>query len=190
MTAADTVSRPSAGLRLRPATADDLEPLVELRAVVMRADLERLGRYDPERVRQRLRDAYQPEHTSVVLAAGAFAGCVALRPAADGHWLEHFYLDPAVQGRGLGSAVLRTLLARADERGWTVRLNVLRGSPARRLYERFGFVAERADEVDVFMARRPGPGAGAGASEVGLVDLERAGTTAPVRLAPPGGLRA
>ncbi|MFF7637669.1 GNAT family N-acetyltransferase [Kitasatospora sp. NPDC008050] len=141
---------------LRPATAADLEPLVELRVLVMRADLERLGRYDPERVRRRLRDAFEPAHTSVILAAGAFAGCVALRPAADGHWLEHFYLDPAVQGRGLGSAVLRTLLGRADAQGWTVRLNVLQGSPARRLYERFGFTEEHADEVDVFMARRPG----------------------------------
>ncbi|GAB2738889.1 GNAT family N-acetyltransferase [Kitasatospora kifunensis] len=145
----------SVNVRLRPATTADLEPLVELRAVVLRADLERLGRYDAHRVRQRLRDAFEPEHTSVILAADAFAGCVALRPAADGHWLEHFYLDPAAQGRGLGSAVLRVLLGRADEQGWTVRLNVLQGSPARRLYERFGFALEREDAVDVFMARRP-----------------------------------
>ncbi|MFD0042602.1 GNAT family N-acetyltransferase [Streptomyces anulatus] len=142
---------------LRPAVAEDVEAIAELRAVVMRPDLERLGRYDEHRVRQRLRDSYTPEHTSIVEAAGAFAGCVALRPAADDRWLEHFYLSPALQGHGIGSAVLRTLLARADAERTPVRLNVLRGSPARRLYERHGFALEREDPVDVFLVREPAP---------------------------------
>ncbi|MFJ2096379.1 GNAT family N-acetyltransferase [Streptomyces sp. EN16] len=142
---------------LRPALPEDVEAIAELRAVVMRPDLERLGRYDEDRVRQRLRDSYSPEHTSIVEAAGAFAGCVALRPAADDRWLEHFYLSPALQGHGIGSAVLRTLLARADAERVPVRLNVLRGSAARRLYERHGFALEREDPVDVFLVREPAP---------------------------------
>jgi len=36
-----------------------------------------------------------------------------------------------------------------------VRLQVLRGSSARRLYERQGFMVESEDEVDVFMVRDP-----------------------------------
>ncbi len=142
-------------LELRPAGPTDVEPIAELRAVVMRPDLERLGRYDEDRVRQRLRDAFEPRHTSVILVAGAFAGCVALRPAEDGLWLEHFYLAPEQQNRGLGGAVLRTLLERADAAGDTVWLNVLQGSPARRLYERYGFRLDREDPVDVFMVRPP-----------------------------------
>jgi GNAT superfamily N-acetyltransferase len=140
---------------LRAAEPADVEAIAELRAVVMRPDLERLGRYDALRVRQRLRDGFRPEHTSVVLVGGAFAGCVALRPSGDDHWLEHFYLTPAVQGRGLGSAVLRTLLSGTDATGTAVRLNVLRGSPARRLYERHGFTVETQDPTDVFMLRTP-----------------------------------
>ncbi|MEU0072114.1 GNAT family N-acetyltransferase [Streptomyces sp. NPDC006332] len=143
---------------MRPAESADVEALVEIRAVVMRPDLERLGRFDEHRVRQRLRDAFSSRHTSVVLADGTLAGCVALRPAEDGHWLEHFYLAPHVQGRGLGSAVLRTLLDRTDADGLTVRLNVLRGSAARRLYERHGFTVEAQDPVDVYMVRVPGAG--------------------------------
>ncbi|MFJ2432088.1 GNAT family N-acetyltransferase [Streptomyces anulatus] len=140
---------------LRPALPEDVEAIAELRAVVIRPDLERLGRYDEDRVRQRLRDSYSPEHTSIVEAAGAFAGCVALRPAADGRWLEHFYLSPVLQGHGIGSAVLRTLLDRADAERVPVRLNVLRGGAARRLYERHGFTLEREDAVDVFLVREP-----------------------------------
>ncbi len=140
---------------MRPAEPADLEPIAEIRAVVMRPDLERLGRYDEYRVRQRLRDAFRPEHTSAIEADGTLVGSVALRPSEDGHWLEHFYLSPDVQGRGLGSAVLRTLLTRTDAAGALVRLNVLQGSPARRLYERHGFALESQDPVDVFMVRQP-----------------------------------
>ncbi|MFC1439593.1 GNAT family N-acetyltransferase [Streptacidiphilus sp. N1-10] len=140
---------------LRPATPADVETIAELRAAVMRRDLERLGRFDEHRVRQRFRDSFAPEHTSVILAGKAFAGCVTLRPVPDGQWLESFYLDPAVQGRGLGSAVLRTLLERTDADGVPVRLQVLQGSAARRLYERHGFTVEDQDPVDVLMVRQP-----------------------------------
>ncbi|WP_367047532.1 GNAT family N-acetyltransferase [Streptomyces sp. Je 1-332] len=158
------------GWTLRAAEPDDVEPIAELRAQVMRPDLERLGRFDEHRVRQRLRDSFSPSHTSVIVVAdgvfagadgvfpgahGVFAGCVTLRPAEDGQWLEHFYLDPALQGRGLGSAVLSRLLARTDADHTPVRLNVLRGSAAQHLYERHGFSVEDEDPIDVYMVRRP-----------------------------------
>ncbi|MFC8276107.1 GNAT family N-acetyltransferase [Streptomyces sp. NPDC057271] len=141
---------------LRPARAEDVEPIAELRAVVMRDDLVRLGRYDEHRVRQRLRDGFSPEHTSVVEVDGAFVGCVTFRPYDDGRrlHLEHFYLAPEAQGAGLGTAVLRKLLARADEQALPVRLVVVRGSAAQRLYEREGFTVESTeDPVDVLMVR-------------------------------------
>ena len=144
---------------LRSASPADVEMIVELRAVVMRPDLERLGRFDEHRVRQRLRDSFSPEHTSVILADDAFAGCVTLRPTEHGQWLEHFYLEPGVQGRGLGCAVLCRLLERTDADGAPVRLNVLQGSTARRLYERHGFTVEDQDPIDVYMVRQPDTGA-------------------------------
>ncbi|NUT07320.1 MAG: GNAT family N-acetyltransferase [Hamadaea sp.] len=137
---------------LRPATAADVDAIAELRAVVMRPDLERLGRYDEHRVRQRLRDRFVPDDNRVIEVGGGFAGSVALTPAEDGHWLENFYLDPALQGRGIGSAVLEQVLSQCD---FPVRLQVLQGSPARRLYERHGFTAYAEDAVDVWMAREP-----------------------------------
>ncbi|NUS04034.1 MAG: GNAT family N-acetyltransferase, partial [Nonomuraea sp.] len=64
-------------------------------------------------------------------------------------------LDPDLKGRGIGSAVLGLLMERCDREQAAVRLQVLRGSPARRLYERHGFTAETEDEVDVYMVREP-----------------------------------
>ena len=123
----------------------------------MRPDLERLGRFDEQRVRQRFRDSFEPQHASVIVADGTFAGSVALRPAEDAHWLEHFFIEPRFQGRGLGTAILRSLLEETDAKGIVVRLDVLQGSAAQRLYERFGFVVESQDSIDVFMRRDPKP---------------------------------
>ncbi|MBO1332271.1 GNAT family N-acetyltransferase [Streptomyces sp. VRA16 Mangrove soil] len=141
---------------IRPAQAADVEPIVELRAVVMRPDLERLGRFDPHRVRQRFRDSFVPAYAWVIEVGGVFAGSVALRPDGDCRWLEHFFLSPDLQGSGIGTAVLRHLLDRSDRDGVVVRLNVLQGSQAQRLYARHGFTVESEDPVDVFMVRAVG----------------------------------
>ncbi|MEU8244618.1 hypothetical protein [Nonomuraea sp. NPDC048916] len=79
---------------LRPALVADVEVVAELRAVVLRPDLERLGRYDEQRVRQWLRDGFTPAHTWMIEVDSALAGCVALPPAKDAYRMERFYLDP------------------------------------------------------------------------------------------------
>ncbi|MFS0730285.1 GNAT family N-acetyltransferase [Curtobacterium sp. 1P10AnD] len=141
---------------LRPAVAADIDWLVELRAVVLRDDLTRLGVFHEERVRSRMRDAWRPEWARVVVVDGTDVGSVTTRPDGDTRWIEHFYLAPEVQGRGIGSAVLRTVLD--EPHTGATRLNVLQGSAARSLYERHGFVSDEEDDVDVFMTRRaPGP---------------------------------
>ncbi|MGW0515715.1 GNAT family N-acetyltransferase [Crossiella sp. NPDC003009] len=154
MDATISTSKP-ATWTLRTAEPADVEAIAELRARVLRPDLERLGRFDEHRVRQRLRDSFSAQYTSIIKVDGAFAGCVTLRPTEQSWWLEHFYLDPDLQGCGLGSAVLRTLLARADAAAVPVRLNVLQGSAAQRLYERHGFTVESQDPIDVYLVREP-----------------------------------
>lgn len=134
---------------LRPSAPADLEWLVELRADVLRADLERLDRFDEHRVRDRMRAAFRPEWTRVIVVAGEDAGSITVRPDGAIRWIEHFYLPAHLHGRGIGSVILRTVLAEAREH--TVKLNVLQGSPARRLYERHGFTLDAEDDVDVFL---------------------------------------
>jgi len=141
---------------LRPAEDSDVEPIAELRAVTLRPALESLGRYEENRVRQRLRDGFAAEHTWVIEVEGEFAGCIALRPADDAYWLEHFYLHPRLHGQGIGSAVLSRMLERCDREHVVVRVNVLHGSAARRLYERHGFTVVTETPVDIFMLRTPG----------------------------------
>lgn len=139
-------------VRLRPSIPADIDWLVELRAEVLRGDLERLGRFDEHHVRDRMRRAFRPEWTRIVVVAGRDVGSITARPEGATRWIEHFYLATHAQGAGVGSAVLRTVLAEPFD--GVTRLDVLQGSAARRLYERHGFTADAEDEVDVFMTWR------------------------------------
>jgi GNAT superfamily N-acetyltransferase len=146
---------PSVSWSLREASTRDAMWIAELRAVVLRSDLERLGRFDPVRVRQRFLDAFEPAETQVIMVDGQEAGSIAVRADESSLWIEHFYLSPRLQGRGTGAAVLKSRLADGTG-GRPFRLNVLRGSRARALYERHGFVVERADAIDIFMVKPGG----------------------------------
>jgi len=106
----------------RPAREEDGPALAELRAQVLRDSLERVGRYDEVRVRERFLVGFDPTHTHVLVGAEPL-GSIALRPEPEGSWLEHFYLSPALQGAGVGGGVLRAVVAAADRTsaccGWT-----------------------------------------------------------------------
>jgi GNAT superfamily N-acetyltransferase len=141
----------AANWTLRAAAPRDAQWIAELRAVVLRPDLERLGRFDHVRVRQRFRAAFAPATTRVITVDGKDAGSIAVRAADDSLWIEHFYLAQELQGHGIGSAVLKSQLACGQGRQF--RLNVLQGSRAQALYERHGFAVEHQDAVDVFMLR-------------------------------------
>lgn len=134
---------------IRPSTPDDAHWIAELRAEVMRDDLERLGRFDPVYVRERFLRAFDPALTSIIIVDGEDAGSIAVRPSSDGTWLEHFYLATRTQGRGIGGEVLATV----TQAPGPYRLNVLQQSRARRLYERAGFVVTAEDDIDVWMLR-------------------------------------
>jgi GNAT superfamily N-acetyltransferase len=137
-----------------PAGPEHLAALTDLRLAVMADSFNRIGRFDPERARVWFADTYRPETTRLILVDGEMAGCVAFHAFEAGVLkLEHFYLDPRWQGRGLGTAILDGLLAEADASGARVILTVLRQSDAQRLYERRGFTVTGRDDLDVYMER-------------------------------------
>jgi len=140
---------------LRAAHPDDVEVVAALKERVLRRDLEPLVGWDPDRSRARVVEHFSPDHTRMILLDGEVAGTITLRPDGEESWLEMFYLDEQHQGRGIGSAVLRAVLAEVPAER-PLRLQVLVGSAARRLYERHGFIAEHDDGIDVWMRRAQG----------------------------------
>ena len=66
-------------------------------------------------------------------------GVVATQWGPDHLFVSEIQIDPAHQGRGVGTRIMDELIAEATSRRLPVRLQVLRQSRARRWYERLGF---------------------------------------------------
>lgn len=140
-------------LTFEPATDADFDALVTLRIAAMRESLERIGRFDPARARERFRNGFDPALTRHIVADGQRVGFLVVKPEPDALKLDHLYLHPDHQGRGLGSATLQKVIAEANALGLPIRLGALRGSDANRFYQRHGFVQTHEEEWDIYYLR-------------------------------------
>lgn len=136
-------------------TADerDGEALVALRILAMRESLERIGRFDPQRARERFLSSFSPQHTRHIVVDGERAGFVVVRPDGEGLLLDHLYIDPRFQNRGIGAAVLRQVFAEADGAQAQLCVGALRGSDSNRFYARHGFALVKEDAWDNYYVR-------------------------------------
>src|SRR5262245_58526885 len=130
------------------ATVADGRALAELRVEAMRDSLERIGRFDPMRARERFLSGFSPEHTRHIELNGERIGFFVVRPQGQGLLLDHLYIHPRHQSKGIGAAVLAQVLAEADATGLQVRVGALRGSESNRFYARHGFVQVEQGEFD------------------------------------------
>jgi ribosomal protein S18 acetylase RimI-like enzyme len=136
---------------LRPATEADFEAVLDLSIRVMRPHLDRLGRFDPARRRARMRHQFDAGILRVIEDGGAMLGCIGVEAHAAHVEIQSLFLEPGAQGRGLGAAVWRAVLA--EHPGRAFRLDVLKESPARRFWERQGFVRVGELPFDWLMGR-------------------------------------
>lgn len=120
---------------------------------VMREHLERLGRFDPERRRARMRRQFDAEILHVIERDATMLGCIGVEDRGEAVEIHSLFLDVHAQRRGLGEAVFRAILA--EHPGRVFRLEVLKQSPARRFWERQGFRLTGEAEFDWLMERAP-----------------------------------
>jgi GNAT superfamily N-acetyltransferase len=145
----------TATISLEPATQDDAAALAELRVAAMRPSLERIGRFDEQRARQRFLGAFDARSTRHIVKIGQRTGFVVIRQQADHLLLDHLYIHPDHQGGGIGAAVLALLFAEADLARLPLRVGALRDSDSNRFYLRHGFELVERAEWDNYYVRRP-----------------------------------
>jgi len=85
---------------------------------------------------------------------GTPAGGMLVERTADGMRLIDIAVIDRKRGQGLGTEVIRALQQECDTRGWTLRLQVLKGNLAERLYQRLDFEVEGEDSLRRQMAWR------------------------------------
>jgi GNAT superfamily N-acetyltransferase len=133
-----------------PVADDDFEPMLALRIAALRESLERLGRFDPARARERLQAGFAPEYMRHIVLDGERIGFLTLRPAADGTLrIEHLYIRPGSQGQGAGAWALEQAKAQARAAGQDLTLAALKQSDANRFYRRHGFAVVEEQAFDI-----------------------------------------
>jgi phosphinothricin acetyltransferase len=134
----------AAALRIRPMTPADSDRVREIYQAGLDGGLASFETVAPAW------DAFDagklPGHRLVADLAGVVVGWVAVsrvspRPAYAGVVEHSVYVDPAVHGRGIGSALLTALFASTEAAGiWTIQSGVFPINAASlRLHERAGF---------------------------------------------------
>ncbi len=159
------------GIVTRPVEAGDHGFLGSLYASSRSAEMARTG-WTPDECEAFLAHQFELQHR-YYLEQHADAQFLLLlrgeRPIGRLYWREHEHaqgqgheasliditLLPEERGRGIGSAWMQQLTARADGEGLTVGLYVEPDNPALRLYQRFGFQATSDNGVYVRMIRHP-----------------------------------
>ena len=124
--------------------------LAELRALTMEPSLTAIGRYDANTVRNRFLDTFEPSQTVKIMEHGTLVGFYVVRIRADHHYLDHLYIQPEHQNRGLGKAVIDRVVNTAQHCALPVRLGALRESRSNQFYLNNGFVKTHEDEFDIY----------------------------------------
>jgi len=119
---------------LRAATSDDVAFALHVTEACMRDRAEQVwgswnGRADLDLA-----------FDEVIQLAGRDIGLIGVDRRLGCWFLDKLYLLPAYQNRGLGSYLLQRLIDDAKAAQVALRLTVLEINPARRFYERHGFV--------------------------------------------------
>lgn len=126
---------------LRPATQNDYNFLYQLHVATIRDAVEATWGWDEEFQRRYFEEHWDPGPRRIIVVQGQDVGMVQVETYQDEIFLALIEVAPQWQGKGIGSAVIRDVQARAREAGLPLTLHVLKANPkAKRLYERLGFV--------------------------------------------------
>ncbi len=142
--------------KLRPALVDDAEFIYRLIDLTMRGYVERIfGPFSEDYNRKQVAEQIAAGIYCVVSVSGDEIGAIAVEREESHIQLTQLYIHPSHQNKGIGTSLVRSVVAEAKAAGKPVRLRVLALNPARKLYEREGFRVTEQTPERFFMERAP-----------------------------------
>ncbi|HKV98582.1 MAG TPA: GNAT family N-acetyltransferase [Vicinamibacterales bacterium] len=138
-------------IRLREARSGDIEFARALYLETMRGLIEPLFGWDQPRQESELRELVRPQPASIITVDGRDVGWMQIRTSKSELFLGSLYVVPEMQRRGIGTHVLRELIAESQRASKALTLAVMKNNPAVRLYERLGFRLTHEDEYKFYM---------------------------------------
>ncbi|MGI8555991.1 MAG: GNAT family N-acetyltransferase [Pyrinomonadaceae bacterium] len=140
-------------IKLRVATPEDYDFLYALHCTTMRDYIEETWGWDEVWQQNHFKQHFQPEANQIILLNGCEVGRIEMGCNENGVRIGNIQILPANQSKGVGSHVILNIVRQAQQQKQPVTLQVLKVNPARRLYERLGFVVEGEDDAHFKMKR-------------------------------------
>ncbi|HEY3368989.1 MAG TPA: GNAT family N-acetyltransferase [Symbiobacteriaceae bacterium] len=152
-------------LTTRPACLDDAPFLLEVYPSTRQDEVAAWG-WSPEQQNAFLQMQFMAQNRSyemrfpdlaqrVIVQDGRLAGRLIAAQTGDEVRLVDIALLPEFRGTGIGATLIRELQAQAERVGKPLGLQVAKANPARRLYERLGFVVIGETDLHYAMEWRP-----------------------------------
>jgi len=152
-------------ITLREATPEDMEFLARLYFDTRRQEVAAWGwpqqqqemflRMQFDAQSRSYRSAFPDAVDQIVCLDGFAVGRMLVGQEPAGMHLIDIALLEEHRNHGIGTQLMRQLLQERKSQGRTLRLQVLQGNPAIRLYQRLGFVQSGADPMYVQMVWTP-----------------------------------
>lgn len=139
-------------IALRTASDDDVAFARNLYFETMRGIIELLFGWDQDREKENFARFFRLNEAKIITLDGQDVGWIQEQIFEKSINLGSFYVVPKMQGRGIGTQVLRMLLERAARESKTITLAVVKINPARQFYEKFGFRITHEDEHKFYMS--------------------------------------
>jgi len=140
---------------LRQATEADYAFLYHLHQASMKDYVTQTWGWDEEVQRTLFRERFEPARLQIVVVNGRDVGVLSVKQEPDILVIANLQFLPDSQRQGLGTAIIRTLLWQASQRGMPVGLQVLKVNPALKLYERLGFIVTGETDTHYLMRTVP-----------------------------------
>lgn len=128
-------------IELRQAMVADTKFLWDVFRVSMKDYITQTrGEWNEQREESQFRHQLDLSATQVIRSNDLEVGFI-MAPIKDGaRWIHTICIVPEHQNRGIGTEVIRSVITEAQTQKMPLYLSVLKVNPARRLYERLGFV--------------------------------------------------
>lgn len=142
-------------IKLRPAKAEDLPFLDDLRRVTLTPIVTNHHAWDDAKQRARVRAHF--ESAQIITLNSEPIGLWKVYQEGESLHLSQVQVIPSHQGKGIGTQLITRLQHAARQQGLAITLHVYRSNPAIRLYQRHNFEVT-TETVDMLtMIWRPTP---------------------------------
>jgi GNAT superfamily N-acetyltransferase len=135
----------------RKVTENDKEFLWNLKVAAMRPCVELVYGWNDDAQFSYFLKNFRPKTMRIIRYDGQDVGMVELLERPEELFIARFEVLPEFQNRGIGTTIIQWAIDQAVATQKALRLQVFKINPARRLYERMGFVETGEKETHIQM---------------------------------------